>query len=273
MRRDPAFVPLRDAVVALTGLGYWCDKDELLADRLAPLLGHRGDDAAALVSRLKSEGGHGPASEAVIGAVTVGETFFFRFRAQFEALERVVLPEAMARAASRRSLSIWSAGCSNGAEPYSLAMLIKRHFSRQLAGWRVDILGTDINTAALMEARAATYGAWTIRDLPEEVRRECFDVLGRRWVLKPAYRQGVRFARHNLATQVAPDTNLDLVLCRNVLMYFDDATRVRVLASLRSSLAVGGWLLVGHAEVGPAVEEFFTPQVLTDCTLYRRMTR
>lgn len=270
LRRDPAFPALKDAIIALTGLGYWRDKEEMLADLLAGLAELRGDTVASLVRRLQAEAGHGPASEAVSDAVTVGETSFFRYRAQFEALERVVIPEVLARNAQNRSLSLWSAGCSNGAETYSLSMLLRRRFGAPLDGWRVDILGTDISVAALADARAGEYGPWTIRDLPADLRRECFCVQGRHLRVKPAFRQGVRFARHNLVTQAAPGHQFDVVLCRNVLMYFDPETRLRVLATVRDSMAPDGWLLVGHAEAGPFMEDSFVPMQLPDCTLYRK---
>lgn len=268
--RDPGFQPLKHAVIALTGLGYWTDKDGMLADRLAPLVGHGRDDPGALLRRLTSEAGFGPASEAVINAVTVGETFFFRYGAQFDALEHVVIPAILERNHPRRTLTLWSAGCSNGAEPYSLSMLLHRRFAAQLTGWRVDILGTDINSAALAEAQIGEYGAWTIRDLPEEIRAECFCHQGQRWRVRPRYRAGLRFLRHNLVTQVPPVAAVDLVLCRNVLMYFDVDGRARALWSLRTCLSPGGWLVVGHAEVGSEVAQLFTPLVLAECTLYRR---
>lgn len=269
LRRDPAFSPLKDAVIALTGLAYWCDKDEMLADLLASLVEKQG--AAALVDRLFNESGFGPSSEAVIDAVTVGETSFFRYKAQFDALEHEVIPEMIERNRMIRSLALWSAGCSNGAETYSLAMLLRRRFGAQLAGWRVEILGTDINPSALLKARHGEYGAWTIRDLPPDEQRECFTVHGGLWRVKPAYRQGVRFARHNLISQPPPADHFDVVLCRNVLMYFDAESRTQVLEKLHASLVEGGWLLVGHAEVGPPVDRFFVPRVLPGCTLYRRL--
>lgn len=267
---DPAFPALRDEVLALTGLGYWADKEDMLADLLAAVLDRRREHPGTLLKRLQVELGRGPASEAVIDAVTVGETFFFRYQAQFDALARLVVPEVMARNGVLRRLSFWSAGCSNGAEPYSVAMLLRRHFATALAGWQVDILATDISTAALEEARAAEYGAWTIRDLPADLRAECFVPHGGRWRLRPRYRHDVHFLRHNLATQPPPQVGFDVVLCRNVLMYFAPRVRERVLQHLSAALAPGGWLLVGHAEMGPPVSDMFDGVVLPECTLYRR---
>lgn len=267
--RDPAFPALKDTVIALTGLGYWSDKEDMLADLLAAVVERRREPPAVLLQRLRVELGRGPASEAVVDAVTVGETFFFRYQAQFDALARVVVPEVMERNQMTRRLSIWSAGCSNGAEPYSVSMLLRRHFGVLLTGWKLDILGTDISVGALAEAQAAEYGAWSIRDLPPDLRAECFAPHGERWRVRARYRQDVRFARHNLVSQVPPG-EFDVVLCRNVLMYFDPATRVRVAQMLYSALPPGGWLVVGHAEVGPPLATFFQALVLPECTLYRR---
>lgn len=270
LRGDPVFPTLKEAVIGLTGLAYWRDKDEMLADLLAGVLERRREPAAALLQRLQVELGRGPASEAVVDAVTIGETFFFRYQAQFDALEQMIIPDVMARNQSRRSLALWSAGCSNGAEAYSLSMLLRRRFATPLAGWRLDILGTDISIAALAEAHAGEYGAWTIRDLPEDLRQDCFVVHDRRWRIKARFRHDVRFARHNLVSQPPPDDGFDVVLCRNVLMYFDVPTRLRVLRHLSDAVVPGGWLLVGHAEVGPPVSDFFRAVVLPDCTLYQR---
>lgn len=270
LRHDPAFPALRDAAIGLTGLGYWTDKEEMLADLLAAVLQRRRETAATLLKRVQVEMGRGPASEAVVDAVTVGETFFFRYQAQFDALERLIIPDILERNALTRSLSVWSAGCSNGAEPYSVSMLLRRHFAAQLAGWRVDILGTDISTGALDEARAAEYGAWTIRDLPADIRHDCFSPHDGRWRLKPRYRHSVRFARHNLVAQPPPGCGFDVILCRNVLMYFTPTIRLRVLHGLNQALAPAGWLLVGHAEMGPPVADLLVTQMLPDCTLYRR---
>ncbi|HLO78036.1 MAG TPA: protein-glutamate O-methyltransferase CheR [Magnetospirillum sp.] len=270
LRRDPAYPALKDIVIALTGLGYWSDKDDMLSDLLAALVERWGKNASALLQRLQREAGHGPVTEAAIDAVTVGETSFFRYQAQFDALEREIIPEVMERNRATRSLSIWSAGCSNGAEAYSVAILLQRRFGAMLAGWRVDIVGSDISVGALAAASIGEYGAWSIRDLPPNLLHECFAPRGRQWWLKPPYRQGVRFVRHNLVTQPPPGDRFDVVLCRNVLMYFTPPIRRRVLLSLRSGMAEGGWLLVGHAETGTCVSELFSTEVRPDCTLYRR---
>lgn len=272
MRRDPVFAGLKQCVIARTGLTYWNDKDDVLADVLARLLEQRSLRADQLAARLTAESGVGPETEAVTGAVTVGETFFFRYPEQFAALESVVLPDLLRRKRETRTLNLWSAGCSNGAEPYSLSILLGRQFGVALSGWRTDILATDINSLALAEAEKAEYSDWTVRGLQDDIREQCFAKVGDRWRLLPTYRKGVHFAAHNLVAgpPPSPPGGFDMVMCRNVLMYFSVPIRDRVLAEIAGVLDDGGWLLVGHAEAGPQVAALFETITLPACTLYRK---
>ncbi len=270
--RDPLFVRLKDLAIRRTAMAYWDDKADALADTVARLLDARHLPLDQLVARLEAEGGQGPETEALIDAITVGETFFFRYREQFDALERQVLPQIIARNRARRQLAIWSAGCSNGAEPYSLAILLERRFGVLLAGWQVEVLGTDISRGALAEAVAGCYGDWTVRGLSPEFRSECFEELHGKWRVRPTYRRHVRFLRHNLAADPPPlpaAGRFDLIMCRNVLMYFDAATRDKVLGGFRQVLAEMGWLIVGHAEAGAQTGSHFLTETLPNCTLYR----
>ncbi|MBC7951326.1 MAG: methyltransferase domain-containing protein [Rhodospirillaceae bacterium] len=271
--RDPIFARIKAITIERTGMAYWSDKDEALADAVAHVLERRGMPAAQWLGKLAAEGSCGVETDLLVDAVTVGETFFFRYPEQFEAIERHALPDIMARNRGRRTLSLWSAGCSNGAEPYSLSILLERDFAVKLADWRVGILATDISHTALAEAQAGIYGEWTVRDLPPEVRRECFAPLGNKWQVRSRYRKGVHFVCHNLVAEPPPlplAGHFDLIMCRNVLMYFDMETRSRVLAGLHNVLADGGWLVVSHAEAGPQLGSQFAPVVLPSCTLYRK---
>lgn len=271
--RDPVFARIKAIAIERTGMSYWADKDEALADTVVRLLDRRGLSAAQWLATLLDEGATGVESSRLVDAVTVGETFFFRYPEQFEAIERQVLPDVIARNRERRSLSLWSAGCSNGAEPYSLSMLVERAYGLKLADWQVEILGTDINRAALAEAQAGIYGEWSVRDLPDHLRRDCFAPLGSKWRVRSRYRRNVHFLCHNLVAEpppVARAGRFDLIMCRNVLMYFDMETRERVLAGLHYALAEGGWLVVSHAEAGPQLAQRFASVVLPSCTLYRK---
>lgn len=272
--RDPLFPRLKAMAIERTGMSYWADKDEALADTLALLLERRGLSVGQWIARLAAEDGFGAETDILVAAVTVGETFFFRYPEQFEAMERHVLPDLIARNRERRTLSVWSAGCSNGAEPYSLAILLQRAFGVKLADWRVEILGTDVSRPALAEAQAGVYGEWSVRDLPTDIRDECFVRLGAKWRVRSRYGKGVHFLCHNLVADPPPlpqvGQRFDLVLCRNVLMYFDQETRERVLSGIHDTLADGGWLVVSHAEAGPQLARQFAAMVLPCCTFYRK---
>lgn len=190
--------------------------------------------------------------EAFVASLTVPETYFFRNRPQFEALEQHILPELIARRRDSRRLRIWSAGCATGEEPYSLAILLRRVLP-DLAAWDVMILATDINRNLLAKAQRGLYTAWSFRDAPPELQAQYFTPRGAQFELAPEVRRQVTFAYLNLAEDAYPsaltDTcNMDLILFRNVLIYFGEAMTRRVIDRLYESLADGGWLLVGHAE-------------------------
>lgn len=251
LRRDAAFPALKQAAIGLTGMAYWSDKEDALAEVLAPLLAERRLPPSLFVRRLVVESGCGPETDALVSTVTVGETSFFRYPEQFAALEKVVLPERLSANRAVRTLSLWSAGCSVGAEVYSLAILLRHVFAVPLAGWQVHLLGTDIDPAALRSAEIGQYSAWVLRDMPADLRRDCFHPGRSGWRVRDEYRKETRFMRHNLVTDPPPPAlhaGFDIVLCRNVLMYFDPASRARAIAGLHRALAPGGWLLVGHAE-------------------------
>ncbi len=271
--RDSAFPHLKAFVIERTGLTYWADKDVALAERLARLLGaeHGPRDCAALAASLEAEAGSGPLTEAMIAEVTVGETYFFRNREQFAALRDVVIPELLEQRRDVRQLSLWSAGCSNGAEPYSLSILLRELMGVDLSGWSVAITGTDISRAQLRAAARAEYNDWALRDVPAEVRDCCIETAEGGWRLQERFKQGVAFHVHNLiGGGIPPGAPFDLALCRNVLIYFDAERRRRALGLIASSLREGGWLVLGHAEGGAEVMEDFSPVRFPEATLYRK---
>jgi chemotaxis protein methyltransferase CheR len=230
-------------------------------------------DAEALHRHLRGAAGRA-ALDALVGDLTVGETHFFRNRPQFEALARHILPEIIERRRATRQLRLWSAACSTGEEPYSLAILVDRLLPDR-SGWDVRILATDINRAALERARRGRYGAWSFREVPPDVadaffvRREgAFEVAGR-------IREAVTFAHLNLAEDRWPSAatgtaELDLILCRNVLIYFGDELTCRVAANLHGALGDGGWLLVAPAELSLDVFRRFAVVNLAGAVAYRK---
>jgi chemotaxis protein methyltransferase CheR len=232
-------------------------------------------DADALLRHLRGAGGRA-ALEAFVGDLTVGETHFFRNRPQFEALERHILPELIERRRATRRLRLWSAACSTGEEPYSLAILIDRLLPDR-SGWDVRILATDINRAALERARRGRYGAWSFREVPADVASTFFVRREGTFEVDRRIREAVAFAHLNLADDGWPSpatgtVELDLILCRNVLIYFGDELTRRVAAKLHGALAEGGWLLVAPAELSLEVFRRFAVRNLGGAVAYQRAT-
>lgn len=214
------------------------------------------------------------ALDAFIASLTVPETYFFRNRPQFEALEQHILPELIARRRELRRLRIWSAGCASGEEPYSLAILLRRVLP-DWAAWDVTILATDINRNLLAKAQRGLYTAWSFRDTPADVKAQYFTQQGAQFELAAEVRRQVTFAYLNLAEDVYPavQTNtceMDLILFRNVLIYFGEAMAQRVVDRLYGALAEGGWLLVGHAEPSITLFRQFATRSFPGVIVYQK---
>ncbi len=213
---------------------------------------------------------------ALVASVTIGETHFFRVRPQIEALRQVVLPELLGRRATERRLRLWSAGCSTGEEPYTLAILLREQLPAP-DGWDIQLLGTDISLPALDAARRALYGEWSFRDTPDEVRQRYFRPEDKRWRLIEPVRRMVRFTYLNLAADpfplLGPDgPSFDLVLCRNVTIYFSPEATQRLYRRFADALAPGGWLVLGPSDPTPEHPGSLAPVYLPGTVLWRRPT-
>jgi chemotaxis protein methyltransferase CheR len=279
LARDAAFPRLKQLVAARTGHAYYDDKDDLLAERLARRLRANGSADVADYLELLLDPEAGDAEwNALAGEITIGETFFFRDAGQFAALERIILPAILEANGATRRIRIWSAGCANGAEPYTVAILLRRLLGPALAEWQVSILGTDINPEAVASARRGRFGAWSLRTLSAEERlRDFLPADGARaWTLRPEHRGLVRFAQHNLMDLLhgaAPLhlADFDLILCRNVLIYFNADTADRMVGAFGERLAPRGWLLLGHAEAGIVPRHGLATVELPGTLAYRRI--
>lgn len=215
-------------------------------------------------------------TEILAAHLTVGETYFFRDSKSFEALEQQVLPQLIAaRGAAGKRLRIWCAGCCTGEEPYSVAMLLDRMLPAP-ERWQVTLLATDINPHFLRKAERGVYGEWSFRDTPGWVKQRYFTPLrdGRAEIL-PRIKQQVTFRYLNLADDVYPsqsnDTHdMDLLLCRNVLMYFTPSQAEKVVGKLHRALAGDGWLLTSAVEASNTLFGQFAPVNFSGTAFYRK---
>jgi chemotaxis protein methyltransferase CheR len=217
--------------------------------------------AAATLDALSTLAINAPLWQAVINALTVGETNFFRQPGWFAQLEGQILRPAIERRRENgpKDLRIWSAGCASGEEAYSLAMIVMRLLPRT-DDWQISIVGTDVSDASLATAQRAVYREWSLRDVDASVRQQHFHKLASgRFELQATTRAMVTFEPLNLAAAEAWDarlTGFDLIVCRNVLMYFAPERQRAIAQRLVERLAPDGWLATAPAE---ATAEWFQP--------------
>ncbi len=210
----------------------------------------------------------------LVGLLTVGETCFFRYRSHHDALIQQVFPALIAKNAATRRLRIWSAGCSTGEEPYSLAIKLLEHFP-QIRDWDVQILATDINKRSLRQAREGLYGERSLRQAETRYRERYFRQVGRHFLVEPQVRSLVRFAYLNLQADTFPSpesgtAGLDLILCRNVLIYFQLATIRQIVTRFADCLHPHGYLFLGHAETLQYVSDRFVRHHQHSAFYYQR---
>ncbi|WP_419758107.1 CheR family methyltransferase [Acidisoma sp.] len=253
---EASFAALKRAVIDRTGHHYYADKDDLLRDRLDRRLKTTRSAGWAGYLALLSDPDEGAAEWQELEAeITIGETFFFRHAEQFEALEKVILPAIIDRNASHRRLRVWSAGCAVGAEPYSIAILLERLLGKSFPDWSVDILGSDISHRFLEKARVGCFSNWALRGMADEERARHFEATRdpKQWQIAHRHRRHVRFVQHNLLSlihgqQSAEFGGFDLILCRNVLIYFSQERIAPMMSVLGRCLGPHGWLMVGYSD-------------------------
>jgi chemotaxis protein methyltransferase CheR len=215
-------------------------------------------DLAVYLARLMAE----PALlDDLVAAITVGETYFFREAQQIAVIRDQVIPALRAGRTPGNPLRIWSAGCATGEEPYTLAIVLRQLGLQDTA----RIVATDLSRTALTQARGARYTRWSLRGVPDQVVDSCFEGVDDRFLLAPAIREAVDFRYLNLAEDTYPSLptgiwGMDLILCRNVLIYFDAETVARVARRLIDSLSDDGWLLLGASD--PALSELVDCEVM-----------
>jgi chemotaxis protein methyltransferase CheR len=234
------------------------------------------DDVVGLVGRMRTSSMTRAELETLASHLTVGETYFFREKSSLEVLERQIVPQLIrARHAFEGQIRIWSAGCASGEEPYSLAIILSRMIA-DLKEWKITILGTDLNTRSLHKASEGIYSDWSFRGTPQWVKNTYFKAApSGGWAISSDIKKMVTFSYLNLVEDVYPSllnrTNaMDVILCRNVLMYFTPEAIKKVIHQFHRSLGDDGWLIVGPAETSQTLFSDFTSVSFAGATLYRK---
>jgi len=239
---------LRKLLKDRSGLTLSAEKHYLVESRLLPVARKSGfAGLTELVQKLKGFNAEGLTTE-VVEAMTTNETFFFRDKIPFEHFRDHIMPSLLAARAQHQRIRIWCAAASTGQEPYSLAMALKEMEGR-LDGFRVEILATDISTEVLEKAKAGIYSQFEVqRGLPIQLLVKYFTKVGEMWQISPDIRAMVQFRPFNLLHDFSRFGTFDFVMCRNVLIYLDQATKIDILDRIARVTASDGYLVLGAAE-------------------------
>jgi len=261
--KDPAYLKIRDLIYEISGIYQAEEKLYLLASRCARRMGAvnaktPSDYLAHLTTRANRE----TELRSLLNEITIGETYMFRSPPQLDALRTVVLPQLMKSktALGFKRLRLWSAGCSTGEEPYTLAMFLLEESAKLLSGWTFDILATDLNDNSLAAAKAGIYGEYALRSTSEALRKKYFKPYDeKRLQVSDQLKSLIRFERVNLNDdgKMIFLKGLDLIFCCNVLIYFDLTSKRKVTQHFFSNLLSGGYLFLGHAESLYQVDDRF----------------
>jgi len=257
---------LQQEIYRASGIVLDDDKYYLVESRLTPVARVAGlASLDGLCARLRA-GSSPELGRKVIEALTTNETMFFRDVAPFEVLRERIIPELLER--GPRKLAIWSAAASSGQEVYSIAMLLRE---MALVDPPVEILGTDLSERILERAREARYGQFEVnRGLPPQYLEKYFKREGLDWTLNDEIRHMVKFRRLDLRQPMSGLGKFDIVFCRNVLIYFDTETKVKILGQILDALNPGGYLLLGGAETTLKLEDKFERVVVASTAVYRK---
>ena len=263
------FAYIRDVVRRHSAIVLDPGKEYLVESRLVPVARSEGEPSiSGLVARMRTERS-GQLTSRVVDAMTTNETSFFRDLHPFEAMRRSVLPELVRRRAAERRLRIWCGASSSGQEPYSLTMVVKDVVPAS-PGFSVELLATDLSTEMLERTRAGTYSQLEVnRGLPVAMLVRHFDKRGTQWQVKPELRSMIETRLLNLAVPFPSLGSFDVVFLRNVLIYFDAATKRAVLARVRQVMRPDGYLFLGGAETTLGIDDAFERVVLDRATAYR----
>src|SRR5579862_458729 len=272
---DPALFRIRDLIYQNAGIFHPDHKLRLLGDRCHKRMHGLGVDSPRDYLHLLVSPTTGSTELfKLLNEVTVGETCFFRNQAQLDGLCNVVLPKiTQARVGSPvRHVRVWSAGCSTGEEPYTLAMLLLEQQARLLKGWSFEVIATDLNDPALKTAEQGEYGEYSLRNVNGYYRQKYFEPAGEKLRVRDPVRACVSFRRLNLLddAHTVAIKNLDLIFCCNVLIYFDTASKRRVLRRFYENLLPHGYVFLGYSESMFGITDDFRLVHLPSATVYAK---
>ncbi len=250
---DKTFKTLRDFIYEKSGIYFSDQKKYLMETKILERIKERGfRDFNEYAYFLMYSKDYKEELKYLFNAITINETSFFRNKPQIEAFRNHILPELISLPDRQtfKTITILSAGCSTGEEPYTLAIVCKEFIETKAKDWRVMIEAGDLSEAALAQAREGLYSAYTLRNVPPSYLEKYFVKEGENYRVKDEIKRMVRFYHLNLTddSQMRRITKKDVIFCRNVMIYFDDAVKKKVVNYFYDILKVGGYLIIGHSE-------------------------
>lgn len=266
------FSQFRDFIYEQTGISFQDNQKYLLESRLLPRLRHHKlHSFQEYYHHLRFDTYRDKERSVLFELITTNETYFFRDIPQLDAFMQVVVPAIVDANKSTRQLRIWSAACSTGDEPYTLAMMLLEH--APIAGWAIEVLATDISESVLSQAERATYGAHTLRHVPPALKRKYFRDHNGQFALIPAVKERVKFMQVNLydRPRLKLMRGFDAVFCRNCLIYFDDKAKRQIVTDLQAALKPRGYLVIGFSESLTHLAALFRPVHAGRSVVYQKV--
>lgn len=245
------FSRLRQIIYKRSGIHFPDNKQYVLESRLTHRLSELElEDFDQYINFLTMGPFQSDEFQEMFNRVTINETSFFRNEPQLDVFEKTMLPELLAAREKSRRLRVWSAACSSGEEPFTLAMLLDRTLGLRIKDWQIEILGTDISERMLDIANEGLYGDYAVRGTSDMMKRRYFTHDAKGWKLNDSIRRMVSFELHNLKDRMAAKRHgtWDVIFCRNVMIYFDDDMKKQVVEMFADQLAPDGALFIGHSE-------------------------
>ncbi|MFO0858201.1 MAG: protein-glutamate O-methyltransferase CheR [Phycisphaerales bacterium] len=248
---DKQFNDLRKIIYTRSGIHFPDSKKYVLESRLGTRLSELEiDDYDQYISLLSMGPYQTDEFQEMFNKITINETSFFRNEPQLDIFEKQVLPELLEARRATKKLRVWSAACSSGEEPYTLAMIIHRSLGLRLTEWKVEVLGTDISEKVVEYAQEGIYTDYALRTTHNMMKQKYFKQEGSSWHLSETIKSMVNFQIHNLKERLAAKRfgAFDVIFCRNVMIYFDDAMKDGCIQMFSDQLASDGTLFIGHSE-------------------------
>lgn len=272
---DAEFALLRDFIYAQSGIYVADNRKYLVENRLAARLKELNlKSFAEYHAYLQYDPGRRQELNRLFEVITTNETSFYRNPPQLKVFQDMVLKDAIEklRAQKQRRLRIWSAGCSTGEEPYTIAIILHEVLRAEIGSWDIRITANDLSEAVLAQAREAVYSEYSLRTTPKEIVARYFTQDGANFLLKPEVKRLVSFSQINLSDrlQLKRTERSHIVFCRNVIIYFDDEMKKNVIAAFYDNLLPGGYLLIGHSESLHNISRAFRPKHYPGAIIYSK---